>query len=69
MPEGRAAADGIAVRRDAACWTVALDRPGKANALSATMVEALIAALGEAEAARVPVVAFRGEGKNLSAGF
>jgi len=69
MPEGRVDAGGIAVRRDAACWTVALDRPEKANALSAPMVEALIAALAEAEAARVPVVAFRGEGRNLSAGF
>jgi len=69
MPEGRAREGGIAVRRDAACWTVALDRPEKANALSASMVEAMIGTLAEAEAARVPVVAFRGEGKNLSAGF
>ena len=69
MPEERAGGGGIAVRREAACWTVALDRADKANALSAPMVEALIAALMQAEAARIPVVAFRGEGKNLSAGF
>jgi enoyl-CoA hydratase len=69
MPEGAAAAGGIAVHREAACWTLALDRGEKANALSATMVEALIAAVAEAEAARVPVVAFRGNGRNLSAGF
>jgi enoyl-CoA hydratase/carnithine racemase len=68
MPEGRAEG-GISIRREAACWTVALDRPEKANALSAPMVEALIAALRDAEAAGVPVVAFRGAGKNLSAGF
>lgn len=69
MPEGRAEGGGISVRREAACWTVALDRPQKANALSAPMVDALIAALEEAEAAHVPVLAFRGEGRNLSAGF
>lgn len=68
MPEGRAEA-GLRVRREAAGWTVALDRPEKANALSAAVVEALLATLAAAEAERVPVVAFRGEGRNLSAGF
>jgi enoyl-CoA hydratase/carnithine racemase len=33
------------------------------------MVEGMIAALAGAEAARAPVVAFQGEGRNLSAGF
>ena len=60
MPEGATEGDR---------HTLVLDRPEKANALSASMVEAAIAALAEAEAARVPVVAFRGTGKNLSAGF
>ncbi|HEX3096316.1 MAG TPA: enoyl-CoA hydratase/isomerase family protein [Usitatibacter sp.] len=69
MPERKAGGGEISVRRDAACWTVALDRPEKANALSAAMVEALIAMLDEAQAARVPAVVFRGEGRNLSAGF
>jgi enoyl-CoA hydratase len=69
MPEGRAEGSGVAVRRDAACWTVVLDRADKANALSASMVEVLIDAVAEAQAARVPVLAFRGEGRNLSAGF
>ena len=68
MPEG-SAGEGLAIRREAGCWTLALDRPEKANALCAPLVEALIAALAEAEAARVPVVAFRGEGRNLCAGF
>ncbi len=69
MPEGRAAAAGVSIRRDAHSWTLALDRPGKANALSAEMVEALIAAVAEAQAARVPVLAIEGRGRNLSAGF
>lgn len=61
--------EGVALRREAQCWTVVLDRAAKANALSSAMVEGLIEALAEAEAARVPVVAFQGEGRNLSAGF
>jgi len=71
MPEGRAGAGDaqVAIRREAECWTVVLDRGEKANALSATMVEALVAAVEEAHAARVPVLAFEGRGRNLSAGF
>ncbi|HSN20270.1 MAG TPA: enoyl-CoA hydratase/isomerase family protein [Usitatibacter sp.] len=69
MPEGEPAPGGIAVRREADCWSVALDRPEKANALSASLVEALVAVVAEAEAARVPVLAFQGNGRNLSAGF
>lgn len=70
MPEGAQQEEGgVAIRREAGCWTVTLDRPAKANALSAALVEALIAALAEAQAARVPVVAFEGRGRNFSAGF
>ncbi|HUJ01823.1 MAG TPA: enoyl-CoA hydratase/isomerase family protein [Usitatibacter sp.] len=70
MPGEHAAGDaGLSVRRDAHSWTLALDRPRKANALSAPLVEALIDAVAQAEAARVPVLAFEGRGGNLSAGF
>lgn len=71
MPEGRAGAEGapVAIRREAECWTIVLDRGEKANALSSSLVEALIAAVEEAHAARVPVLAFEGRGRNLSAGF
>ncbi len=71
MPEGRAAdgATGVSIRREDRCWTVALDRAAKANALSAEMVEALIEAVAQAEAADVRVLAFEGNGRNLSAGF
>ncbi len=48
---------------------ITLDRPGKLNALDASLVEQLIAAVSEAIDAGVPVIAFRGEGRNFSAGF
>src|SRR4051812_48547670 len=59
----------IAVEREGSRWTFVLDRPAKANALSAELVEALIAALAEAHAGGASVIAFRGNGRNLSAGF
>jgi enoyl-CoA hydratase/carnithine racemase len=59
----------ISVQRAADCWTVALDRPASANALSAAMVEALIETVAQAEAAGVAVLAFEGRGRNFSAGF
>ena len=62
-------AEVVQVERDAARWIVTLNRPEKANALSAEMVEALIAVVAEAEARSIPVLAFRGNGRNLSAGF
>ncbi|WP_313694255.1 enoyl-CoA hydratase/isomerase family protein [Achromobacter mucicolens] len=46
-----------------------LARPEKMNALSGDLVEALIAALDEAEAQGAKVVVLQGEGKNFSAGF
>ena len=49
--------------------TIALARPEKANALSAELVESLVAQVEAAHAAGAAVIAFRGEGRNLSAGF
>ncbi|MPT41875.1 MAG: enoyl-CoA hydratase/isomerase family protein [Achromobacter sp.] len=46
-----------------------LARPEKMNALSADLVEALIAALDEAEAEGAKLIVLKGEGKNFSAGF
>jgi enoyl-CoA hydratase/carnithine racemase len=46
-----------------------LTRAEKMNALSADLVEALIAALDDAEAEEAKVVVLQGEGKNFSAGF
>jgi enoyl-CoA hydratase/carnithine racemase len=59
----------VRIERAADCWTVVLDRAAKANALSAELVEELIGAVSEAQSAGVPVLAFRGEGRNFSAGF
>jgi enoyl-CoA hydratase len=60
---------GLEIQSGEACRTLLLRRPEKANALSEPMVEALIAAVEEAGRDDVPVLAFRGEGRNLSAGF
>ncbi|MCY1201424.1 1,4-dihydroxy-2-naphthoyl-CoA synthase [compost metagenome] len=46
-----------------------LARPEKMNALSADLVEALIAALDEAEAQGARLIVLKGEGRNFSAGF
>jgi enoyl-CoA hydratase len=67
MPEGARAP--VAIERNGDCWTLTLDRPEKANALSAELVEALIEAVSQAHAAGASVLAFRGNGRNLSAGF
>lgn len=62
-------AEPLQVEREPSRWIVTLDRPEKANALSAQLVEALIAVVADAEQRAVPVLAFRGNGRNLSAGF
>jgi enoyl-CoA hydratase/carnithine racemase len=59
----------LAVDRTGERWLVTLERPEKANALSPDLVEALIEVVEQAASARVPVLAFRGSGRNLSAGF
>ena len=59
----------VRVERADDCWTLSLDRADKSNALSAELVEALIASVDEAARAGASVIAFRGEGRNLSAGF
>jgi len=46
-----------------------LSRPDKRNALSADLVEALIAAVDQAHADKAEVIVLSGEGKNFSAGF
>lgn len=50
-------------------WTVTLDRPERANALSADLVEALHAALDEADAARPDAFVLRGNARHFAAGF
>ncbi|MGY6273278.1 enoyl-CoA hydratase/isomerase family protein [Achromobacter denitrificans] len=59
----------LRVDRQGARRVFTLARPGKMNALSAELVEALIAALDEAEADGAALIVLKGEGKNFSAGF
>ncbi|WP_051218551.1 enoyl-CoA hydratase/isomerase family protein [Nocardioides insulae] len=50
-------------------WTLTLDRPERANALSAHLVESLLALLAEAEHARPTAVVLRGNPRHFAAGF
>jgi enoyl-CoA hydratase/carnithine racemase len=50
-------------------WTLTLQRPDKRNALSAALVDELLATVEEAHAQRARVLVFRGAGRNFSAGF
>jgi enoyl-CoA hydratase len=59
----------IMIERNGACWMVTLDRPQAANALSADLIEKLIEVVAEAEQAGAAVLAFKGQGRNFSAGF
>jgi enoyl-CoA hydratase len=54
---------------DGATLTLTLNRPGKMNALSAELVEALLAQVGGAQAQGVRLLVLKGAGKNFSAGF
>ena len=50
-------------------WTVVLDRPDRANALSADLVEALHGVLDDAEDARPEALVLRGNERHFAAGF
>jgi len=63
------AAPVLLIDRSADAWTFTLNRPTKMNALSGELVDALIQGVDEAHEQGVPVLVFRGEGKNFSAGF
>ena len=56
-------------KRDGAVTRLTLNRPGKANALSAALVEALIEALGRAAADDARLVVLDGAGSHFCAGF
>jgi enoyl-CoA hydratase/carnithine racemase len=50
-------------------WTVTFDRPTRANALSAELVEALHRVLDDAESERPQALVLRGNARHFSAGF
>ncbi|WP_434642378.1 enoyl-CoA hydratase/isomerase family protein [Achromobacter piechaudii] len=57
------------IDKQGARHTLTLTRPDKMNALSAELVNALLAALDDAEAQGAKLIVLKGEGKNFSAGF
>lgn len=57
------------IDKQGARHTLTLTRPDKMNALSAELVDALLAALDDAEAQGAKLIVLKGEGKNFSAGF
>src|SRR6185437_2452086 len=61
--------DELKVEPQGPVLTLVLARPTRANALSPTLVEALLAALDEAEREQMRLVIFKGEGKHFCAGF
>ena len=59
----------LRIDKQGARHVLTLTRADKMNALSAELVDALIAALDEAEAQGAKLIVLKGEGKNFSAGF
>lgn len=59
----------LSIARQEGTWTFTLQRADKRNALSAELVEALIAGVEQAHAEGATLLVFRGEGRNFSAGF
>jgi enoyl-CoA hydratase/carnithine racemase len=60
---------GLLVQRRGSTLTLTLDRPGKMNALSAPLVDALLEAVNAAHGDGTGLAVLRGNGKNFSAGF
>ena len=65
----RETADDLRIERDGTTFTFVLDRAHKRNALSATLVEALIRGVDQAHREGAQLLVFRGEGASFSAGF
>lgn len=59
----------LLVERDVTTLTLTLNRPDKMNALSASLVEALLEQVAEAGAAGIRLLVLKGSGRNFSAGF
>lgn len=59
----------IKLERDGAVTTLTLDRPDKRNALSAALVDSMLAALDTACHDGTRLLVLRGEGKGFSGGF
>jgi enoyl-CoA hydratase/carnithine racemase len=64
-----AAREELRVERDAQTLVLTLDRPEKMNALSATLVDALLTQVNAAYRDGTRLLVLRGDGRNFSAGF
>ncbi|MBE0615653.1 MAG: enoyl-CoA hydratase/isomerase family protein [Burkholderiales bacterium] len=61
--------DELLIEKTAAVTSLTLNRPGKANALDAALVEALAIAVGAAHRDGTRLLVIRGNGRNFCAGF
>lgn len=59
----------LQIEKTAAVTTLTLNRPGKANALNASLVERLAAAVAAARQDGTRLLVFKGKGRNFCAGF
>jgi len=59
----------LLIEKSGAVTSLTLDRPDKANALNAALVEALLAAVAAAQRDGTRSVVFRGSGRHFCAGF
>ncbi|MPM43148.1 Methylthioacryloyl-CoA hydratase [bioreactor metagenome] len=59
----------LLIDRQPTHWTLTLNRPEKRNALSADLIEALLATVTDAKREQVPLLVLQGAGANFSAGF
>ena len=59
----------LQIEKTAAATTLTLNRPDKANALSAALVDALAAAVATAHHDGTRLLVFKGKGRNFCAGF
>ncbi len=61
--------DPLIIERSDDAWVFTLNRPEKMNALSPALVQALTAGIQNAHAQEVPLLIFKGNGRNFCAGF
>ncbi len=61
--------DELLIEKTVSVATLTLNRPGKANALNATLVQALSAAVTAAHDDGTRLLVFKGNGRNFCAGF
>lgn len=59
----------LLINQDNGTWWITLNRPEKMNALSASLVEALIDTVSRANQEQAKLLVFQGTGKTFSAGF